>query len=153
MIKIQRPEYETWIDGPSTGVTCADCHMPYERGKNGQKMFSHYWTSLLKDPEMRACRQCHSDKSPEFLKESVVSVQKATFNQLLIAQELSVKAHEAVRLADEYTGPRVNNYDQLMIQARDMIRKGQLFWDYVSAENGVGLHNPVKALNTLVSSM
>lgn len=40
-----------------------------------------------------------------------------------------------------------------MIQARDMIRKGQLFWDYVSAENGVGFHNPVKALNTLASSM
>ena len=72
---------------------------------------------------------------------------------MLIAQELSVKAHEAVRLADEYTGPRANNYDQLMIQARDMIRKGQLFWDYVSAENGVGFHNPVKALNTLASSM
>lgn len=155
MIKIQHPEYETWIDGPhgSAGVTCADCHMPYERGKNGQKMSSHYWTSPLKDPEMRACRQCHADKSPEFLKESVVSVQKATFDQLLIAQELSVKAHEAVRLADEYTGQRANNYDQLMIQARDMIRKGQLFWDYVSAENGVGFHNPVKALNTLASSM
>ena len=55
MIKIQHPEYETWIDGPhgSAGVTCADCHMPYIRGENGQKMSSHYWTSPLKDPEMR----------------------------------------------------------------------------------------------------
>lgn len=154
MIKMQHPEYETWIDGPhgSAGVTCADCHMPYQRVE-GQKMSSHWWTSPLKDPEMRACRQCHADKSPEYLRERVLYTQKKTFDQLLIAQEFSVKAHEAVRLADEYTGQKADNYDQLMIQARDMIRKGQLFWDYVSAENSVGFHNPTKALDTLASSI
>ena len=29
----------------------------------------------------------------------------------------------------------------------------QLDWDYVSAENSVGFHNPAKALDTLMSSM
>ncbi len=154
MIKVQHPEYETWIDGPhgSAGVTCSDCHMPYQI-VNGQKMSSHWWTSPLKDPEMRACRQCHSDKTAEYLKERVVYTQKRTFDQLLVAQELSVKAHEAVRLADEYKGQKAKDYTQLMIQAREMVRKGQFFWDYVSAENGVGFHNPTKALNTLASSM
>lgn len=40
-----------------------------------------------------------------------------------------------------------------MTEAREMVRKGQLFWDYVSAENSVGFHNPAKALNTLMTSM
>ena len=154
MIKVQHPEYETWINGThgAAGVSCADCHMPYQK-MDGQKMSSHWWTSPLKDPQMRACRQCHSDKSPEYLKERVLYTQKKTFNQLLKAQELSVKAHEAVRLANNYEGEKDPNYENLMASAREMVRKGQFFWDYVSAENSVGFHNPAKALDTLMSSM
>jgi nitrite reductase (cytochrome c-552) len=40
-----------------------------------------------------------------------------------------------------------------MIQAREMVRKGQFFWDYLSAENSVGFHNPVKALDTAQKSL
>jgi nitrite reductase (cytochrome c-552) len=126
--------------------------MPYVRSEDKKKLSSHWWTSPLKDPEMRACRQCHSDKTPDFLKSRVIFHQKKTFDQLLIAQELSVKAHEAVRLALEYNGEKADNYEELVIQAQQMIRKGQFFWDYVSAENSVGFHNPSKALDTLASS-
>jgi len=153
MIKMQHPEYETWIDGPhgAAGVSCADCHMQYQR-VDGKKMSSHWMTSPLKDKEMRACRQCHADKSPEFLRERVLYTQKKTFDQLLKAQDMSVKAHEAVRLANAWQGERSPEYDKLMAEARQMVRKGQLFWDYVSAENSVGFHNPAKALDTLMSS-
>ncbi|MCL1985448.1 MAG: ammonia-forming cytochrome c nitrite reductase subunit c552 [Betaproteobacteria bacterium] len=155
MIKMQHPEYETWRDGPhgAAGVSCADCHMPYQKGEDKKKMSSHWWTSPLKDPELHACRQCHADKSADYLKERVLYTQKKTFDQLLIAEETSVKAHEAVHQADAYTGAKAANFDKLMAEAREMIRKGQLFWDYVSAENSVGFHNPAKALDTLASSI
>ena len=39
-----------------------------------------------------------------------------------------------------------------MIEAREMCRKGQFFWDMISAENSVGFHNPTKSLDTLASS-
>ncbi len=154
IVKMQHPEYETWIDGPhgAAGVSCADCHMSYER-IDGKKISSHWWTAPLKDPNLTACRQCHSDKSPEYLRERVLYTQERTFAQLLKAQEVSVKAHEAVRLAASYTGELNPNYEELLTQAREMVRKGQLFWDYVSAENSVGFHNPAKALSTLMSSM
>ena len=154
MIKMQHPEYETWIDGPhgAAGVSCADCHMQYQR-VDGQKISSHWWTAPLKDPNMTACRKCHADKSPEYLKQRVLYTQEKTFTQLLKAQDLSVKAHEAVRLANAYTGDKAANYDGLMAEAREMVRKGQLFWDYVSAENSVGFHNPAKALDTLMTSL
>ncbi len=154
MLKMQHPEYETWIDGPhgAAGVSCADCHMSYER-VDGKKISSHWWTSPLKDTNMRACRQCHADKSPEYLKERVLYTQEKTYTQLLKAQEVSVKAHEAVRLAADYTGEKNANYDTLMKDAREMVRKGQMFWDYVSAENSIGFHNPAKALDTLMQSM
>ena len=69
MLKMQHPDYETWIDGPhgAAGVSCADCHMPYQR-EEGKKMSSHWWTSPLRDPELRACRQCHADKTAAYLR-------------------------------------------------------------------------------------
>lgn len=154
MIKMQHPEYETWIDGPhgAAGVSCADCHMAYQR-EDGQKISSHEWTSPLKDAKLTACRKCHADKTPEFLRSRVLDTQEKTFRQLLVAQERSVMAHEAVRLAAEYTGQKSLNYDELMKNARENVRKGQLFWDYVSAENSVGFHNPAKALDTLMVSL
>ncbi|HBE93995.1 MAG TPA: ammonia-forming cytochrome c nitrite reductase subunit c552 [Desulfovibrio sp.] len=153
MLKAQHPEYETWINGPhgAAGVACADCHMAYTRDNDKKKISSHWWTSPLKDID-RSCRTCHSDKTADYLKERVLFTQKRTFDQLLIAQEISVKAHEAVRLASEWTGPKAANYDDLMIQARQNVRKGQFFWDLISAENSVGFHNPAKALDTLASS-
>ncbi len=154
MLKAQHPEYETWINGThgAAGVSCADCHMSYVRTEDKKKISSHWWTSPLKDAEMRACRQCHSDKTPEFLKSRVIFTQKKTFDQLMIAQDLSVKAHEAVRLALEYQGEKAENYEDLVIKAQQMIRKGQFFWDLISAENSVGFHNPAKALDTLATS-
>ena len=155
MIKMQHPEYETFIDGThgAAGVSCADCHMPYQR-VDGKKVSSHWMTSPLKDPELRACRQCHADKTADYLRGRVLYTQEKTFTQLLKAQEESVRAHEAVRLANAVPAEqRAANYDSLMAEAREMVRKGQLYWDYVSAENSVGFHNPAKALDTLMSSM
>ncbi len=155
MLKAQHPEYETFINGPhgAANVSCADCHMPYSREDGQSRKFSnHQWTSPLLDPRMVACRQCHSDKTPEFLRGRVVQTQTRVFDQLMVAQDLSVKAHEAVRQAMEYTGEKNANYDNLLIEARENIRKGQFFWDLVSAENSVGFHNPTKALSTLAES-
>ncbi len=154
IIKAQHPEYETWQNGPhgAAGVSCADCHMPYVK-QDGKKYSSHWWTSPLKDPELTACRTCHSDKTPEFLRARVHDIQEKTYRQLLKAQESSVKAHEAVRLANEFTGEKNADYEKLMAAARENVRKGQFFWDLISAENSVGFHNPAKALDTLMSSM
>ncbi|GAB6094884.1 ammonia-forming cytochrome c nitrite reductase subunit c552 [Desulfatiferula olefinivorans] len=154
MLKAQHPEYETWHNGVhgAAGVSCADCHMSYTRMDGKKKISNHHWTSPLKDPEMKACRQCHTDKTPEFLKERVLYTQHKVWKELLIAQDISVKAHEAIRMAHEFTGEKPADYDALMIEARKWCRKGQFFWDLVSAENSVGFHNPTKALATLTSS-
>ena len=154
MIKMQHPDYETFQDGPhgAAGVSCADCHMQYVR-EDGKKVSSLWMTSPMKDPEMRACRQCHADKTADYLRSRVLYTQEKAYKQLIRAEALSVKAHEAVRLANAYEGPRPDNYDALMTEAREMVRKGQLFWDYVSAENSMGFHNPVKTMNTLAVSL
>jgi len=156
MLKAQHPEYEFWQNGThgAAGVTCADCHMPYMRLDGKKKVSSHMWTSPLRNDELidNSCRQCHTDKTVQFLRERVEFTQNRTYEQLLIAQDFSVKAHEAVRLASEWGGYKDANYDKKLAEAREMVRKGQFFWDMVSAENSIGFHNPSKALETLASS-
>ena len=155
MLKAQHPEFETFINGPhgAAGVACADCHMAYTRtvDPDKKKISNHQWTSPLLNIE-GTCKQCHQDKTPEYLKERVLFTQRKVHDQLLKAQEMSVRAHEAVRLAGEFKGEKNAAYDALMIQARENVRHGQWMWDYVSAENSVGFHNPVKALDTLARS-
>ena len=151
MLKTQHPEFEMWSDGVhgAAGVSCADCHMP--RVKVGPATISsHHWTSPLKSDEMiqNSCLGCHSDKTPAFLKSRVEFHQEKTWTQLNIAQEKSVRAHEAVRRAMETPGVD----EKILAEAREMVRKGQWFWDYVSAENSAGFHNPTKALETLALS-
>ncbi|WP_305043629.1 ammonia-forming cytochrome c nitrite reductase subunit c552 [Geoalkalibacter sp.] len=151
MLKTQHPEYEMFHDSVhgAAGVSCADCHMP--RVKVGPATISsHHWTSPLKTDEgiKDACLGCHADKTPEFMRTRVEYHQAKTWRQLNIAQEKSVRAHEAVRQAMEYPGVD----EKILAEAREMVRKGQWFWDYVSAENSAGFHNPTKALNTLASS-
>ena len=131
MLKVQHPEFETWINGThgSAGVTCADCHMPYMRLDGKKKVSSHMWTSPLRNDDMidNACRQCHTDKTTAYLRERVENTQKKTYAQLMIAQDMSVKAHEAVRQASEWTGDKSPDYDALMAKAREMVRKSQFF--------------------------
>lgn len=156
MLKAQHPEYEFWKNGThgAAGVTCADCHMPYMRLDGKQKVSSHMWTSPLRNDELidKSCRQCHTDKTVEFLRDRVHFTQDRTYEQLLKAQDISVRAHEAVRQAMEWTGHKDAVYNEKLANAREMVRKGQFFWDMVSAENSVGFHNPAKALETLALS-
>ena len=153
MLKVQHPEYEMYQGSvhEAADVACADCHMP--RVQEGRShITSHHITSPLSSEQMirDACQQCHEDRSPEWLRERTVYHQQRVWRQLNIAQERSVRAHEAVRLAMELDGDAVD--EALLEEAREKIRKGQWFWDYVSAENSAGAHNPSKALDTLASS-
>ncbi|MBE0597211.1 MAG: ammonia-forming cytochrome c nitrite reductase subunit c552 [Desulfuromonadales bacterium] len=152
MVKAQHPEYEMYSDSvhAAAGVSCADCHMPRVKQSKNVTISSHQWTSPLKSEEsmQAACLGCHTDKTPDWLRKRVEFHQTSVWKQLLIAQEKSVRAHEAVRQAAEFKG--VN--EKSLAEAREMLRKGQWFWDYVSAENSVGFHNPTKAMDTLASS-
>lgn len=152
MVKAQHPEYEMYVDGVhgASGVSCADCHMPRVKSGNNVTISSHHWTSPLKSAESikASCLGCHDDKTPEWVRSRVVYHQDRVWKQLNIAQEKSVRAHEAVRQASEYPG--VNK--QGLADAQEMVRKGQWFWDWVSAENSNGFHNPTKAMDTLAKS-
>ena len=59
VLKAQHPEFETWSQGihARSGVSCADCHMPYKR-EGAMKVSDHWVRSPLLNIA-RACQVCH----------------------------------------------------------------------------------------------
>lgn len=148
MRKVQHPEFETWSTGVhgTAGVSCADCHMP-KLNENGQTYSSHQWTSPLKAIEF-TCTTCHS-KGVDWLKDRVANTQDRTYKLLKKASQVNVQAHAAIKEALAAKGA-----DQTKIQeAQKMVVKAQWYWDWVAAENSMGFHNPIQAVESLGNSI
>jgi nitrite reductase (cytochrome c-552) len=147
MLKAQHPEFE-FFTADSTHynaeVSCSDCHMPYVRD-GASKYSSHDVHSPLLNPEL-ACGQCHTDtevvvRRVNTIQEQVATTKEATEDAIIDAIN-AIKAAAANSDADK----------ELLDQARNLHRKAQFMWDFVSAENSTGFHNPEYALKILAES-
>jgi nitrite reductase (cytochrome c-552) len=149
MLKAQHPEYETHSAGThgKANVSCADCHMPYERVDGKRKITSHYWTSPLKTMQT-SCGQCHGDRDLDDLKDRVLEIQEANVSALHEAQEISTTSHY-------YVNKMITSgvSQEKIRQAQEFIRKGQWFWDIIAAENSSGFLNPQGSMDSLRESV
>jgi nitrite reductase (cytochrome c-552) len=85
----------------------------------------------------------------EELRQRVLYTQDRTKDLLDRAGKANVEAINAI--AEAAKNPRVNK--NKLAEARALHREGQWYWDWVSAENSMGFHNPQKAMNTLGKSL
>jgi nitrite reductase (cytochrome c-552) len=147
MLKAQHPEYETYTAGSThymAGVSCADCHMPYVRD-GASKYSSHDVKSPLLDP-IRACGQCHTDT--DYVVARVKEIQDQVFNTKIATENALIDAITAIKAAS--ANPNVDQ--SLFKQALQLHRDAAFMWDFVSAENGMGFHNPEYALKILANA-
>jgi nitrite reductase (cytochrome c-552) len=95
VLKAQHPEFEVWSTGihARSGVTCADCHMPYKR-EGAQKFSDHWVRSPLLQPN-RACASCHPYNDDE-LKARVLAIQDRHFALLTRAGKAAVAMIDAI---------------------------------------------------------
>jgi nitrite reductase (cytochrome c-552) len=147
MLKAQHPEYE-FFTADSThfkaGVACADCHMPYA-SEGAAKYSSHDVHSPLLNPEA-SCGQCHTDTEYVVRRVNLIQDQVATTKQS--TEDAIIDAINAIKGAA--ADPKADV--ALLDQARNLHRKAQFMWDFVSAENSTGFHNPEYALKILAES-
>ncbi len=144
MLKAQHPEYETYTAGSThynAGVSCADCHMPYVR--DGAKKYSmHDIHSPLLNPEL-ACGQCHTNT--DYVVSRVATIQDQVWNTKVATEDAIVDAINAIKAASADSAADAT----LLAEARELHRKAQFYWDFVSAENSMGFHNPEYTLRNL----
>ena len=141
MLKAQHPEYEFFTAGSThynAGVSCADCHMPYV-SDGAAKYSSHDVHSPLINPE-QACGQCHTDV--EYVVRRVNLIQDQVAETKIATEDAIIDAISAIKAAA--ANPNVDA--ALLDQARQLHREAQYMWDFLSAENSTGFHNPEYAL-------
>jgi nitrite reductase (cytochrome c-552) len=147
MLKAQHPEFEFYTAQSThyeAGVACADCHMPYVRD-GAAKYSSHDVHSPLLNAE-QACGQCHTES--EYVVDRVKVIQDQVATTKVATEDAILDAINAIRLA----AMAPTSDSALLDQARSLHHKAQFMWDFVSAENSMGFHNPEYALRILADS-
>lgn len=146
-LKAQHPEFEMWSQGihAKSGVSCADCHMPYKR-VGAMKVSDHHVNS----PYLKvnaSCQICHRRPEKE-LKERIDSIQAKTAEM----KELALTA--LMELIDDCKVAQEKQREQAVIdEALNCQRRATFLLDFVEAENSTGFHAPQEAARILMLSL
>src|SRR5262249_19567969 len=143
VLKAQHPEFELWNQGvhARSGVSCADCHMPYMR-EGATKVRDHWVRSPLLNIN-RACQTCHRFSEEEIKARDDV-IQQRNYDllqrggQALMALLDAVQAAKAKGATPEQLAP-----------ALKLQRRAQWRLDFIAAENSMGFHAPQEAARIL----
>ncbi len=143
MLKAQHPEFELWSQGihARSGVSCADCHMPYKR-EGAIKISDHHVRSPMLNVS-RACQVCHRYGEDE-IQSRVATIQDRT-------AALAKRAEGALGdLYDSITAAKKGGVGEEKIKsAQSMQRKSQWRLDFILSENSLGFHAPQESARIL----
>lgn len=147
MIKMRHPDFEVYEQGIHAyrGVSCADCHMPY-KAEGGIKYTDH----MIRKPSdnvANSCQVCHR-WSEDKVKTRIRSIQTKHKEMLKNAGDALTAAH--IEIGDAV---RLGAADAELEGVRHTIRRAQMYWDYVAANNGNGFHAPQECARVLDRSL
>lgn len=147
VLKAQHPEFEMWSQGihARSGVSCADCHMPYTR--DGATKISDHWVRSPLLNINKACQSCHKFAEAE-LQARVSAIQDRNHELLERAGAAIVGQLDAMKLAKEAQVSEEKLKDALELQ-----RRAQWRLDFVAAENSMGFHAPQETARILGESI
>jgi len=147
VLKAQHPEFELWTQGihARSGVSCADCHMPYRR-EGAIKVSDHHVRSPVLNVA-RACQTCHRYPETE-IRARVEAIQDRNQDLLIRAEEAVVALIRALDQATKRSIPPAQ-----IEAARKLHRKAQWRLDFVAAENSTGFHAPQEAARILAEAI
>lgn len=147
VLKAQHPEFELWSQGihAKSGVSCADCHMPYKR-EGAVKVSDHHIRSPLLNAS-RACLQCHHFTEKEMI-ERVETIQGRT-------KQLMDRAEKALldMMDETIKAKKAGVSEEALKPVYEFQRKAQWRLDFISAENSMGFHAPQESARVLAESI
>ncbi|MCS6984561.1 MAG: ammonia-forming cytochrome c nitrite reductase subunit c552 [Leptospiraceae bacterium] len=146
VLKAQHPEFEVYQQGihARAGVTCVDCHMPFEKVGNIKITNHHVRSPYL---NVRAsCGHCHP-LTEEELKSRIETIQDRH-------NEMRQVAFEAlINFIQDFKGKMKNLTPHQIEKAQTWQRKAQFFFDFIEAENSMGFHAPQESMRILMLSL
>jgi len=147
--KIQHPEMETYWGSKheKAGVQCKDCHMGKAKNAQGKTYTSHQQKSpkfMLKE----TCLKCHTEWTEHDAKYNLEAIQNYTRGKMADAEFWLSSLIDAIVQAKN---AGVSN--DLIEKAYDHQYDATLYWEWWTAENSDGFHNPENARESLTRSV
>jgi nitrite reductase (cytochrome c-552) len=145
--KAQHPEFELWSQGvhARSGVSCADCHMPYQR-QGAMKVSSHWVRSPLLNIN-NACQTCHNVPEDE-LRDKVATIQSRTKAQIERAAAAMTDMLDTIREAKA-----AGATPEQLAPIFELQKKAMWRLDFISSENSDGFHADQEAMRILGESI
>ncbi|MGB7327554.1 MAG: ammonia-forming cytochrome c nitrite reductase subunit c552, partial [Rubripirellula sp.] len=145
--KAQHPEFELWSQGihARAGVSCSDCHMPYE--KVGATKVSSHWVRSPMQNINKACQTCHHVPEQE-IKARVDLIQDKTRSLIDRAAAGVTDMFDAIVAAQE-----AGATEEQLKPIRDLQRKAMWRLDYIASENSKGFHASQESARILAESV
>jgi formate-dependent nitrite reductase cytochrome c552 subunit len=149
LTKIQHPETESYWGSrhEAKGVECKHCHMPREVGEDGKEYTYHGAMAARSMPKI-ACRNCHSMWSREDAEYRIEAIQNYTRGKITKAEFWLGELIDAYARAKEAGVP-----EETLAKARDAHDTAHILWEWWTAENSDGFHNPQLARDSLTRSI
>lgn len=147
--KAQHPESETYYNSKhaKAGVGCDDCHTPKMKAKNG-KMFTSHFAVTPKAMLKETCLKCHPKWTEEMARYSIDSVKAYGRGKMRKAE-----FHLSALIDKILEGKKAGLGDDVIKQAQDQHLRAHILWEYWTAENSDGFHNPEMARESLTKSV
>lgn len=147
LFKAQHPEFELWSQGihAQSGVSCADCHMPYER-EGAMKVSNHHVRSPMENIN-NACQHCHNVPEDD-LRARVRTIQERTVALTERAAEAMTEMLDAIREAQAAGASREDLAELFALQRKAMWRL-----DFINSENSKGFHASQESARILGESI
>lgn len=148
--KAQHPEAEVFYNSKHAmaGVQCDHCHAPKVKDKKTGKTYTSHFAAtpriMLKD----TCLKCHPAWSEEEAKYAIDSVKAYTRGKMRKAEFWLDLLIDAIVEAKK-TGVSADTVKK----AQDHHLKAHILWEWWTAENSDGFHNPEMARESLAKSI
>ena len=147
--KLQHPESETyWMSKHErAGVECKDCHMPKVKTAKGKSFTSHQ----QKSPRLQlkeTCLKCHGEWSEQQAEYQIDAIQSYTRGKVTKAEYWLGQFIDTFVRAKGAGVP-----EDVLNKAREQHDIAHSYWEWWTAENSQGFHNPQNARESLARSM
>lgn len=146
--KLQHPEVETFWGSKHerAGVECKDCHMP--KVKKGKKEYTWHGQKSSRYMTRETCLKCHpswTEKEADYQIEAI---------QGYIRGKLTKAEFALGQLVDAYAlAKRAGVSEDVLKEARKLHDTAHTYWEWWTAENSDGFHNPTAARESLARSI
>jgi nitrite reductase (cytochrome c-552) len=149
LTKLQHPETETFWSSPHErkGVECKDCHMPKVKNRAG-KTYTFHGQRSARYMKKDTCVRCHAKWTQEEAEYQIDAIQN------YIRGKITKAEFWLGQLIDKFEEAKMAGVpEETLRQAREYHDTAHILWEWWTAENSDGFHNPSLARESLTRSL